>query len=647
MNIRSGKDISLRFPSLFSGLFLLILNIALFPALSHAQSCSVTSVESGKQIRACQMEDMRSLINQARAACAVSPIAAFPFSDQPIIPGKTAISIRHINEMKTAITEISSQCGNPRPPPTFKSIAAGDVISSTDFVSLYNTFVFTSFCGDSICQTGEEDITTCPVDCGGAAEFYCNGIGGCYAAVTCPSGKRCYSQLQNCLDNISQDCAPCVPSCRGRSRRYNCESWSDGCGGLCFGTKTPSCACANTICEGDSCTDVCGGICQGKLKSDCACAGGICSTDTCVDQCGGTCVGTLASDCSCASSTCTGDTCADACGGTCAGTMPPDCSCAADTCTGQTCGDGCGGTCAGTKSPDCSCASNTCTGQTCDDGCGGTCAGTMPPDCSCSSSTCWDDMCDDGCSGTCAGTKTTCQLVVNEQCGSNPSISVNACGNNPAISGYYYYRCNGSCMPTDADIISGLIANCTPFVDTNVVPGQRYSYAAKFYDNSTGTYSVMSDRTTVRLNTPNCSCAANTCAGDTCSDGCGGTCAGTMAPDCSCATDTCTNDTCSDGCGGTCVGTVPPDCSCALDTCTGETCSDGCGGTCPGTKICQPPVYPPIECKKWSCSGSGFCLQDHTDTCACPAGKKPVCKSAPATGCGGGFCPDTACDCVD
>lgn len=30
-----------------------------------------------------------------------------------------------------------------------------------------------------------------------------------------------------------------------------------------------------------------------------------------------------------------------------------------------------------------------------------------------------------------------------------------------------------------------------------------------------------------------------------------------------------------------------PDCSCATDTCIGSTCSDGCGGTCAGTKDCS------------------------------------------------------------
>src|SRR3989339_630644 len=87
---------------------------------------------------------------------------------------------------------------------------------------------------------------------------------------------------------------------------------------------------------------------------------------------------------------------------------------------------------------------------------------------------------------------------------------------------------------------------------------------------------------------PSCVCAVNTPIGSTCSDGCGGTCAGTKCvPSCVCAVNTPIGSTCSDGCGGTCSGTkCIPNCSCAVNTCTGQICSDGCSGNCSGTKIC-------------------------------------------------------------
>ncbi|MCK5459751.1 hypothetical protein KAI52_01410, partial [Candidatus Parcubacteria bacterium] len=88
-----------------------------------------------------------------------------------------------------------------------------------------------------------------------------------------------------------------------------------------------------------------------------------------------------------------------------------------------------------------------------------------------------------------------------------------------------------------------------------------------------------------------CSCAVDTCVGEICSDGCGGTCDGTKVANCSCAVDTCVGEICSDGCGGTCDGTKVANCSCAEDTCVGEICSDGCGGTCAGIKVCVDPAY--------------------------------------------------------
>jgi len=114
--------------------------------------------------------------------------------------------------------------------------------------------------------------------------------------------------------------------------------------------------------------------------------------------------------------------------------------------------------------------------------------------------------------------------------------------------------------------------------------------------------------------TPNCSCAVNTCADTTCSDGCGGTCNGTKT-DGECSVSVCSSgqtkclsaqiQTCkSDGSGWgaptdcpygqTCENNVckmigdpcVPNCSCAANTCVGTTCPDAnsCGGTCNGTK---------------------------------------------------------------
>jgi hypothetical protein len=291
-----GKRIYSKLPSTVLGLvFLSILNIILFTPLGHAQSCSVTSMQAGGGIRACQIEDLRTLINEARAACASGAIAPYTYSDDPIIPGQTAISVRHVEQMKTAINEISSACIPTRTPRIFPTISIVDIISVMDFAYIFNAFVSTDFCGDGICQTSEEDLTTCPVDCGGTAQFYCNNIGGCYASATCPPGNTCYAAAQDCLDEAPTDCpVACVPNCD--CARYQCveNTCSDGCGGTCAGTKLPDCSDANDYCVGEAFSDGCGGTCTGT--------------------------GTAAPDCSCESDTCVGRTCSDRCGGMCAGT---------------------------------------------------------------------------------------------------------------------------------------------------------------------------------------------------------------------------------------------------------------------------------------------------------------------------------------
>lgn len=504
------------------GVFLLLLiNIIGYSPLSFAQSCSVTSMESGKAIRACQIEDMRTLINAARAACVYGAIPPYPFSDDPIVPNQTTVSRRHINEFATAVNEILTRCGPVRPTTTYRDIKEKDIISTGDFVTMYNEFIATDFCGDSICQTTYEDLATCPVDCGGSAQFYCNGVGGCYAAINCPSGKNCYPVLQDCIDNAVDDCSTCSPSCVGVATRKTCEYWDDGCGGLCWGTKDVTCACSSTTCVGSNCTDSCGNVCPGTKVPDLSCAGNTCIGKTCSDGCGGLVVGTAASTCNCASSTCVGSTCVDDCGVTCAGTKVPDCSCASSTCVGKFCAETCTGamTCAGTKSPSCSCASSTPVGSTCSDGCGGTCAGTKTASCSCASSTCIGKTCSNGVGGTCAGTK-------------SPSCS---CASSTPIGSTCSDGCGGTCAGTAT-------ASCSCASKTCV---------GKSCSNGAG-------GTCAGTKQPSCSCASSTCIGDTCSNGCGGQCAGTK--NCSFDPIECKKWSCSSN--GFCQQNYTTTCSC-------------------------------------------------------------------------------------
>ena len=138
-NVRVVKKTDSKLSFLVLGwVFLSFLNIMLFIPLTHAASCSVTSITSGKPIRACQVEDLRSLINAARAACASAPIAPYAFTDEPIVADQTKISIRHMDEMKAAISEIATLCPPTRAAMTFNNLSAGNKISVQDFAHIYN-----------------------------------------------------------------------------------------------------------------------------------------------------------------------------------------------------------------------------------------------------------------------------------------------------------------------------------------------------------------------------------------------------------------------------------------------------------------------------------------------------------------------------
>lgn len=164
---------------------------------------------------------------------------------------------------------------------------------------------------------------------------------------------------------------------------------------------------------------------------------------------------------------------------------------------------------------------------------------------------------------------------------------------------------------------------------------------------------------------PNCSCASTTPIGQTCSDGCGGKCAGTLnlnaciPPKFKQCGSACCNvsagETCAIASGGshccpsgmfdcngaccnsftqqcipiigiqTCVNKCTPNCACAATTNVGQSCSDGCGGFCLGTK----PVgcTPNCSCASTTLVGS-TCSDGCGGTCA---GTKPACTPNCAT----------------
>lgn len=76
-----------------------------------------------------------------------------------------------------------------------------------------------------------------------------------------------------------------------------------------------------------------------------------------------------------------------------------------------------------------------------------------------------------------------------------------------------------------------------------------------YYQFDTDTTSTPFQVLTVSVCQPTTTCAANTCTGSTCSNGCGGTVPGTKTPICTRPTNLCADaSTVSNGCSGVCTG---------------------------------------------------------------------------------------------
>ncbi len=309
-----------KFPKFFlyfiGWLLFSFLQLSLLSRPSFAQSCDSATMEVGESIRACQIEDLRTLINSARVACATATILPFPFVDEPLVPGVHAVSKRHLEQLRQALVDITIQCPPARPAPVFTpaTLAASDRISLSHFVQVYNNAVIAAFCGDSICQTAVENIGNCPVDCGGAAVYYCGNTLTCYAAAACPPGLTCYALKTDCLDNAETDCdfkwfCTNTTSCNYARCPLGAVCYSDQTS--CEAGAPTNCFCGDGACAGIencySCPEDCGacpfcgdGSCNGSedcssCPVDCGvcpyCGDGLCSNEeddciTCVPDCG-------------------------------------------------------------------------------------------------------------------------------------------------------------------------------------------------------------------------------------------------------------------------------------------------------------------------------------------------------------------------
>ncbi len=333
-------------------------------------------------------------------------------------------------------------------------------------------------------------------------------------------------------------------------------------------------------------------------------------------------------------------------------TCTADPSCAATTCIGSTCEDACGNIYDGTNDCGCvpnGCATTTCVGSTCNDGCDSNAPGTM-------TSSTWTPATDTECSGVpftqtgteCGetreaigtGTGAGCcipdipcpsadEICIGEQC-------IDSCGNEvdgkkPVTDGGWT-DWRWSCTASDDSKVAYQKSNIFKWFTANLFalesggetppPGVVARYGSRTCTNpepSCGGANCVGDDTVMILCaegeicrdgycfvdtscTPDCSCATTTCVGETCSDGCGGTCAGTRPSvdggwsvwgswQCTPAgaggpstsryrTRSCTNPTPQCG-GASCVGSATEVISCgAGEVCSAGVCVSGCTDTC-------------------------------------------------------------------
>lgn len=379
-------------------------------------------------------------------------------------------------------------------------------------------------------------------------------------------------------------------------------------------TATPVPACPNTICTGVCCNagQVCGQFppypCQDKPLS-CGSIESSCSGNSITYRCtvsGETWTSSCSSPDVCRSDRgyayCENpDVCHAPCNGNCQPSECGSCSSTGYTCNGTFYSSGgcnAGGCGNGWSSTNPGGAVETCTAS-----CG--CCGNSGPTCyrsvgwTCNTTT-W--QCVKGTSGTFTTAASCAAACVRPVCQCNPSTQATIC-----VGSSYTETGDGICIARSC-------------------PGTK---------------------------NPSCACAANTCSGSTCADGCGGTCPGTKQPDCGGASSKCGSYLAPNAC-GSCSGSLTCNsCQmCSSNSCVSDpskviagtwsswsscsscqmtrTCNGAqCGGTCSGssTQSCGTvnggwSAWSPATC-------TVQCGQTQTRSCNNPA---PACGGTTCTG---------------
>lgn len=163
----------------------------LHPQIAGSLEWTDPTLSPSSPIRAVHFTELRSQVNNQRLQCG---LGTYSFSET-IVSKTTPIRKSHLDEIKEAIDQISTNGSVPRTPPSTPNIGtinAGQTAISLNHINdLRTALANTTCCGDGICQVADETTVNCPGDC---LCTYTPSSGTTCGEMGCPSGSVLITQ---------------------------------------------------------------------------------------------------------------------------------------------------------------------------------------------------------------------------------------------------------------------------------------------------------------------------------------------------------------------------------------------------------------------------------------------------------------------